>query len=158
MKFEIWKKNWNQNILCKTLAISSRLQWVKVRNSSLGASFTNAVYQSHGWIITSITHYGMWSLIHVLKKWFCWIAIDSLRPRQNRHHFAEPIFKCIFLNENIMILIKIDLSLFQESNKQYFSISSDNGLAPSRRHAIIWTNDGSFTDAYMHHSASMSWS
>ena len=31
-----------------------------------------------------------------------------------------------------------------------------NGLAPPRRQAIIWTNDGKFTDAYMHHSASAS--
>ena len=37
------------------------------------------------------------------------------------------------------------------SNEQYYSISSDNGLAPSRRQAIIWTNDGKFTDAYMRH-------
>ena len=28
------------------------------------------------------------------------------------------------------------------SNQQYFSTCSDNGLAPSRRQAIIWTNDG----------------
>ena len=35
-------------------------------------------------------------------------------------------------------------------------IGSDNGLAPARRQAIIWTNDGSIADAYMRHSASMS--
>ena len=35
-------------------------------------------------------------------------------------------------------------------------IGSDNGLAPTRRQAIIWTNDGKLTDAYMRHSASMS--
>ena len=44
----------------------------------------------------------------------------------------------------------------QGSNYQYSSIGSDNGLAPARRQAIIWTNDGLFTDAYMRHSASMS--
>ena len=36
------------------------------------------------------------------------------------------------------------------------SIGSENGLAPTRRQAIIWTNDGYITDAYMRHSASMS--
>ena len=36
------------------------------------------------------------------------------------------------------------------------SLVSDNLLAPARRQAIIWTNDGEFTSAYMHHSASMS--
>ena len=34
-------------------------------------------------------------------------------------------------------------------------IGSDGGLAPSRRQAIIWINDGLFTGAYMRHSASM---
>ena len=27
-------------------------------------------------------------------------------------------------------------------NEQYSTIGSDNGLAPNRRQAIIWTNDG----------------
>ena len=49
------------------------------------------------------------------------------------------IFKCIFLNENVNILIKILLKLFQ---LQYYSIGSDNGLAPARCQAIVWTNDG----------------
>ena len=34
-------------------------------------------------------------------------AINTLRPRQNGRHFAEHIFKCIFLNENVWISIKI---------------------------------------------------
>ena len=42
------------------------------------------------------------------------------------------------------------------SNQQYASIVSDNGLAPTRRQAIIWTNDDYITDTYMRHSASMS--
>ena len=29
------------------------------------------------------------------------------RPRQNGHHFPDDVFKCIFLNENISISIKI---------------------------------------------------
>ena len=36
-------------------------------------------------------------------------CFNSLRPRQNRHHFADDIFKCIFLNENVWIAIKISL-------------------------------------------------
>ena len=39
------------------------------------------------------------------------------------------------------------------SNKQYSSIGSDNGLAPTKRQAIIWTNDGNSADTYMRHSA-----
>ena len=32
--------------------------------------------------------------------------------------------------------------LYEPVLKQYSSIGSDNALAPSRRQAIIWTNDG----------------
>ena len=35
--------------------------------------------------------------------------LNTLRPRQNGHHFADDIFNCIFLNENVWILIKISL-------------------------------------------------
>ena len=35
--------------------------------------------------------------------------INTLRPRQNGHHFPDDIFKCIFLNENTWISIKISL-------------------------------------------------
>ena len=42
------------------------------------------------------------------------------------------------------------------SNQQYSIVGSDNGLAPAEQQAIIWTNDGKFTDEYMRHLASMS--
>ena len=42
----------------------------------------------------------------------CWLfassVLNTLRPRQNGRHFID-IFKCIFLNENVWILIKISL-------------------------------------------------
>ena len=37
-------------------------------------------------------------------------VINTLKPRQNRRHFADDIFKCIFLNENVWILIKFSLN------------------------------------------------
>ena len=42
----------------------------------------------------------------------CWechneLLFNTLRPRQNGCHFAGDIFKCIFLNENVWIPIKI---------------------------------------------------
>ena len=48
---------------------------------------------------------------------YCWcpaslqrqVIFNTMRPRQNGRHFADDIFKCIFLNENIWILIKISL-------------------------------------------------
>ena len=36
-----------------------------------------------------------------------------------------------------------------------FHIGSYNGLLPTRQHAIIWTNDGQFADAYMYVSLSL---
>ena len=34
---------------------------------------------------------------------------NTLRPRQNGRHFADDIFKCIFLNKNVWIPIKISM-------------------------------------------------
>ena len=36
-------------------------------------------------------------------------CINSMRPRQNGRRFADDLFKCIFLNENVRISIKISL-------------------------------------------------
>ena len=40
--------------------------------------------------------------------------INTLRPRQNGRHFADAIFKCIFLNENVLIPIKISLKFVRK--------------------------------------------
>ena len=37
------------------------------------------------------------------------LTINTLRPRQDGRHFPDDIFKCIFLNENVLISIKISL-------------------------------------------------
>ena len=36
-------------------------------------------------------------------------SINTLKPKQNCHHFADNILKCIFLNENVWITLKISL-------------------------------------------------
>ena len=36
-------------------------------------------------------------------------VVNTLRSRQDGRHFADDIFKCIFLNENVWIPIKISL-------------------------------------------------
>ena len=38
-----------------------------------------------------------------------WIAINTLRPRQDGRRFADDTFKRIFLDENVRISIKISL-------------------------------------------------
>ena len=39
------------------------------------------------------------------------MLLNTLRPEQNGCHFSDDIFKCIFLNENAWISIKISLKL-----------------------------------------------
>ena len=38
------------------------------------------------------------------------LHFNTLRQRQNGRHFADGIFKCIFLNENVSISIEISLN------------------------------------------------
>ena len=47
------------------------------------------------------------SLVLYQTMWLC--PINSLRPRPNRRHFADDIFKCIFENENEWIWPRISL-------------------------------------------------
>ena len=44
-----------------------------------------------------------------LQMQWCLANINTLRLRQNGCHFADNIFKCIFLNENVWISIKMSL-------------------------------------------------
>ena len=61
----------------------------------------------HRWDINShddgcVIHWGLLLLcVHII--------FNTLRPRQNRRHFADDILKCIFLNENAWISLKISL-------------------------------------------------
>ena len=85
-------------------------------------------------------------------------AINTLRPRQNGRHFADDTFKRIFLNENIRISINISLKFLPKG-----PISNN----PVLDQIMAWRRSGDkplsepmlvkFTDAYMRHSASMSW-
>ena len=49
------------------------------------------------------------SCVSVLDHQQVYINFNTLRPRQNGRHFADDTFKCIFLNENVEISIKISL-------------------------------------------------
>ena len=65
-------------------------------------------------------------------------AINTLRPRQNGHPSTDNIFKCIFLGENVWILIEISL--------KFVPMDSLNNIPAlvqitARWQAIIWTND-----------------
>ena len=75
----------------------------------------------------------------MLKQWICF-NINSSASGQNGHHFADDMFKRIFLNENISISNKNSLKYVPWVLIDNDSIGSDKSLAPSRRQAIIWTN------------------
>ena len=49
----------------------------------------------------------------------------------------DDIFKCIFLDEIVYILIKISPNFVPNGPIDNSSTASDNGLVPNRRQAII---------------------
>ena len=51
----------------------------------------------------SSPNYGLQAICHILP------MFDTLRLRQNGRHFPDDICKCIFLNENVWISIRISL-------------------------------------------------
>ena len=55
--------------------------------------------------------------------------------------FTDDIFKCIFLNENVGISIKMSLK-FVPNGWINNTPALDNGLLTIRRQAIIWANNG----------------
>ena len=55
-----------------------------------------------------------------------------MRKRYFHMHFRE--WKVVYFDENFTETCSLG------SNKQYLIIGLDNGLAPNRRQAIIWTN------------------
>ena len=79
-------------------------------------------------------------------------CVNSSPPGQNGRHFAEDIFRCIFCNENVWILIKILLNFVPKG--------SINNI-PVLVQIMSWRRTGDkplsepmltrFTDAYMWH-------
>ena len=69
------------------------------------------VFSNEKFLNANLNHYlNKWlhSLLtdtHVTRPWW----LNTLRLRQNGRHFADDMFKCIFLNENVWIPIEISL-------------------------------------------------
>ena len=113
------------------------------------------------WVVSSfqLVHVDyMFHLFHPPSTKYFGFIVHTLGPRQNARQFPDDIFKRIFLNENIQISTKISLKLVPRGPiNNILVLVQINGLAPTRRQAIIWTNDGQITDAYMRHSALPKW-
>ena len=90
------------------------------------------------------------------KQWrissFSWL----IEAETKGHHLADDIFNCIVMNKNVWIPIKISLKFFPKGRI--------NNI-PAMVQIMAWRRPGDkplsepmmkFTDAYMHHSASMS--
>ena len=65
--------------------------------------------------------------------------LNSSLPVQNGGHFADDIFRCIFVNESFVFWFQFHWSLFQKSNWQCLIIGLDSGLVPNRLQGVIWT-------------------
>ena len=61
------------------------------------------------------------------------LALNTLRPRQNGRHFADDIYKCIFLNENVWDSIKIPMKLVHKD---------PNNSIPSLVQIMAWRRPG----------------
>ena len=85
------------------------------------------------------------------------LYFNTLRLRQNGHHFAGDIFKCIFLKKNVWIFIQMSLKLIPKSliaNKLSFvqiMAWRRSGAKPLSEPMLVY-----LTDAYMRHPATMS--
>ena len=81
-----------------------------------------------------------------------------MKLRQKGRHFADDIFKCIFLNENLWILLKISLKFIPK-------VWIHN--IPALVQIMAWRQPGDkplsepiiayFAEVYMHHSASITY-
>ena len=61
------------------------------------------------------------------------IHLKTLKPRRNGRRFADDVFKCIFLNENVWILIKISLK---------FVPKGPNNNIPALIQVMAWHRSG----------------
>ena len=78
--------------------VNSKGQWNVQNGPSIAISNSDLLHSFNHWDIY------LSSGFHALE-----LFINILRPRQNGRHFADDIFKCLFLNENIWIFLKISL-------------------------------------------------
>ena len=73
-----------------------------------------------------------WSLSSFSRDWrLC--TFNTLRPRQNGSHFTDDSFKCIFLNENVSVSIKISVK---------FDPKGPNSIIPALVQIMAWRRPG----------------
>ena len=85
--------------------------------SRLGQRGDRKIHVSVAWLSNYIRN----NTVDAITYWCLWCLIlhtssNTLRPRHNGRHFADDIFKWIFLNENIWIPIKISLKFVPQGS------------------------------------------
>ena len=75
-------------------------------------------------------------------------TLNTLRPRQNGHYFAEDTFKCIFFNKNLHNLIWIVLEFCSQGSQMAWHWAGNKALSEPMM--------AYFIDTYMGHLASIS--
>ena len=133
-------------------------------------NFNCAAVEVWEWMSNFISHfignviaYPCWALVRQTASpngepvmWFSYCWLNTLRLRQNGCHLADAIFKCIFLNENVWISVKISLKFFPK-------VQINN--IPALVQMISWCRPGDkplsqpmviSLQTHMCHSASMS--
>ena len=81
----------------------------------------NCLYQSHwctSWCWETLAAIPYRDINFILFNWSLrnatYMCLDTLRPRQNGHHFPGDILKCILFNENVLISIEISMKFVPE--------------------------------------------
>ena len=130
----------SENAVCKMADLSLYLNVINMRKCFLTftptATSTTDDLQKLKWFKIHWKLHSFNASCHHLTHW----DRDKWPPFRRKHfqmHFLE--WKCLNLDQNFT-----DVSSYG-SNYQYSGIGSDGGLSPTRRQAIIWTNDGSST-------------
>ena len=114
------------------------------------------IYTSYNLLHSSISETKKISIIIWLIRWCLgqqnWVhVLTHLLLHTMALILADEIFKCILLMKWYNFDSNFTEICSQESNWQWGSTGSGNGLAPYRRQAITCTNADQFTDAHMRH-------
>ena len=110
--FSEYSANWQTELSPNTLTIFDMCMTL-YQDKSNGMFVDFPLYMLNG-IIYDVQLKGI--IEYVFRRQLCFseAQLNTLRPRQNGRHFADNIFKCIFLNKNVRISLTISLKFIPE--------------------------------------------
>ena len=112
-----WRFALQEIYFCQGLSIGLAVGWFRGDQGDMGPNGPGLT--GYGYVNTH--HRIPWGAI----TWICHdvnsglASVNTLRPRKNGRHFADDLFKCIFVNENAWISLKISMKFvpkFQINN------------------------------------------